>query len=45
MLKYLEEAELELKCLAFKNFDFTNPEGENHCVVHGLAQGSGLLIP
>ncbi len=45
MLKYLEEAELELKCLAFTNFDFTNPEGENHCVIHGLAQGSGLLIP
>ena len=45
MMKYLEEAELELKCLAFTNFDFTNPEGENHCEVHGLAQGSGLLIP
>ena len=45
MLKYLEEAELELKCLAFTNFDFTNPEGENHCVIHGLAQGSGLLLP
>ena len=45
MMKYLEEAELELKCLAFTNFDFTNPEGENHCVIHGLAQGSGLLLP
>ena len=45
MMKYLEEAELELKCLAFTNFDFTNPEGENHCEIHGLAQGSGLLIP
>ncbi|SVB47741.1 uncharacterized protein METZ01_LOCUS200595 [marine metagenome] len=45
MMKYLEEAELELKCLAFTNFNFTNPEGENHCLIHGLAQGSGLLIP
>ena len=45
MLKYLEEAELELKCLAFVGFDFTNPDGENHCVIHGLAQGSGLMIP
>ena len=45
MMKYLEEAELELKCLAFTNFDFTNPEGENHCEIHGIAQGSGLLIP
>jgi len=45
MMKYLEEAELELKCLAFTNFDFTNPEGENHCVTHGLTQGSSLIIP
>ncbi len=45
MLKYLEEAELELKCLAFIDFDFTNPSGQNHCVIHGLAQGSGLVIP
>jgi len=45
MMKYLEEAELELKCLAFINFDFTNPEGANHCVIHDLAQGSGILIP
>ena len=45
MMKYLEEAELELKCLAFANFNFTNPEGANHCEIHGLAQGSGLLIP
>ena len=45
MLKYLEEAELELKCLAFVGFDFTNPDGANHCVTHGLAQGSGLVIP
>ena len=45
MLKYLEEAELELKCLALVDFDFTNPEGDNHCVTHGLAQGSGLVLP
>lgn len=25
--RYLEEAELELKCLAFQDFDFTNPMG------------------
>ena len=45
MMKYLEESELELKCLAFIIFDFTNPEGANHCEIHGLAQGSGLVIP
>lgn len=45
MMKYLEEAELELKCLAFKGFNFTNPEGDNHCVIHGLAEGSGLKLP
>jgi len=45
MLKYLEEAELELKCLAFIDFDFTNPDDENHCAIHGLAEGSGLIIP
>ncbi len=45
MMKYLEEAELELKCLAFVDFDFTNPEGENHCELHGLEEGSGLVAP
>jgi hypothetical protein len=45
MMKYLEEAELELKCLAFTDFDFTNPEGENHCDIHGLVVGSGLELP
>ena len=45
MMKYLEEAELELKCLAFVDFDFTNPEGDNHCVIHGLEEGSGLVLP
>jgi hypothetical protein len=45
MMKYLEEAALELKCLAFTNSYLTNPEGDNHCKMHGLAQGSGLLIP
>jgi hypothetical protein len=45
MMKYLEEAELELKCLAFVDFDFTNPEGDNHCRIHGLAEGSGLVLP
>jgi Ca2+-binding EF-hand superfamily protein len=32
MMKYLEEAELELKCRTFSpDFDFTNPEGANPC--------------
>jgi hypothetical protein len=32
MMKYLEEAELELKCRTFSpDFDFTNPEGVNPC--------------
>jgi len=42
--RYLEEAELELKCLAFVDFDFTNPEGENHCEEHGLLPGSGIKL-
>jgi hypothetical protein len=42
MMKYLEEAELELKCLAFTDFNFVNPEGENHCEIHGLVEGSGI---
>ena len=42
MMKYLEEAELELKCLAFKDYDFTNPEGDNHCEIHGFEEGSGI---
>jgi len=45
VLQYLEEAELELKCLTFMGFDFTNPEGANHCVDHGLVQGTGLRLP
>jgi hypothetical protein len=44
-MKYLEESELELKCLAFTDFNFTNPEGENHCEIHNLDQGSGLVLP
>lgn len=45
MMKYLEEAELELKCLAFVDFDFTNPEGDNHCTIRGLVEGSGIVLP
>ena len=45
MMKYLEEAELELKCLAFTQFDFTNPDGQNHCQIHNLDEGSGLILP
>lgn len=40
VMRYLEEAELELKCLAFKDFDFTNPEGKNHCVEQNLIDGA-----
>jgi len=45
MMKYLEEAELELKCLAFTQFDFANPEGDDHCQIHNLDEGSGLVLP
>jgi hypothetical protein len=45
MMKYLEEAELELKCIAFQDFDFTNPEGDDHCAIHGLPAGQGLTLP
>jgi len=44
-MRYLEEAGLELKCLAFQDFDFTNPEGANHCVEHNIAVGSGIKLP
>jgi|GEM_PF-579019 hypothetical protein len=43
--RYLEEAELELKCLAFQGFDFTNPEGVNHCAENGFNSGSGIKFP
>ncbi len=45
VVRYLEEAGLELKCLAFKDFDFTNPEGGNHCEEHNLEVGSGIEFP
>ena len=45
VMRYLEEAGLELKCLAFKDFDFTNPEGGNHCVEYGIESGSGIVLP
>lgn len=45
MMKYLEEAELELKCIAFADFDFTNPEGDDHCAIHNLPVGQGLTLP
>ncbi len=45
VMRYLEEAGLELKCLAFKDFDFTNPEGGNHCQEQGIQVGSGILLP
>ncbi len=45
VMRYLEEAGLELKCLAFKNFNFTNPEGNNHCIEHNIDVGSGIKIP
>lgn len=42
VLQYLEEAELELKCLGFTDFNFTNPEGANHCADNGLTEGAGI---
>lgn len=45
VMRYLEEAELELKCLAFKDFNFTNPEGSNHCEEHNLPVGTGIKLP
>jgi len=45
VMRYLEEAGLELKCLAFTGFDFTNPEGANHCEDHGFEIGSGIKLP
>lgn len=43
--RYLEEAGLELKCLAFIDFDLTNPEGVNHCEEHDIDVGSGIKFP
>jgi len=45
VMRYLEEAELELKCLAFQNFDFTNPEGKNHCIEQNIEIGAGIKLP
>ena len=45
MMKFLEEAEIELKCLAFTGYDFTNPEGDNHCDIYGFPEGSGVVYP
>ena len=45
IVRYLEEAGLELSCLAFKDFDFTNPEGGNHCEEHQLDVGAGIKLP
>jgi hypothetical protein len=45
VMRYLEEAGLELKCLVFKDFDFTNPEGGNHCIEQNIDVGSGINIP
>ncbi|MDC0336465.1 hypothetical protein OAN24_06200 [Pseudodesulfovibrio sp.] len=45
VMRFLEEAELELKCLGLVDFDFTNPEGRNHCAEHNIKVGSGIKIP
>lgn len=45
VMQFLEEAELEMKILAFVDFDFTNPEGYNYADAHGIAAGSGLKLP
>ena len=45
VMRYLEEAGLELKCLGFTNFNFVNPEGNDHCSDHGIDVGSGIKLP
>jgi hypothetical protein len=45
VMRFLEEAELELKCLAFIDFDFINPHGDNHCKNLSLPIGQGLTLP
>ncbi len=45
VMRYLEEVGLELKCLAFQDFNFTNPEGANHCEDRHLDLGSGIKMP
>ena len=45
VMRYLEEAELELKCLAFQDFDFTNPECKNHCIEKNIEMGAGIKQP
>ncbi|MBT8044772.1 MAG: hypothetical protein KJO79_07465 [Verrucomicrobiae bacterium] len=45
VMRFLEEAELELKCLGFVDFDFTNPEGHNHAKEHNIKVGSGIKMP
>ena len=45
IMRYLEEAELELKCLAFQDYNFTNPEGANHCADHQIPTGVGIELP
>jgi len=42
--RYLEETELKLKCLAFQEFDFTNPEEANLCAENGFNSGSGIKL-
>ena len=44
VMRYLEEAGLELKCLAFVGFNFVNPQGTNHCAEHGLVEGTGIRL-
>ncbi len=45
VMRFLEEAELELKCLAFVDYDFTNPSGRNHAKEHNIDVGSGIKMP
>jgi hypothetical protein len=45
VMRFLEETELELKCLAFVNFNFANSEGRNHCKDHNVKVGSGIKLP
>ncbi len=48
MMKFLEEAELELKCLALDATKSPVGGGQNmsqHCQEHGKPMGSGLKLP
>lgn len=42
VLQYLEEAELDLKILGYRDFDFTNPDGVDSSLETGLTAERGI---